>query len=77
MQKNNGFSLTEVLVALFLLTSISLFILKQQLQSIILLNNIIKKFEVLTKTSNEQETVLTKNLEVKAKIVFDEEVSTN
>ncbi|MDP3705801.1 MAG: prepilin-type N-terminal cleavage/methylation domain-containing protein [Legionellaceae bacterium] len=59
MTRNRGFSLTEVLVSLLLITSISLALLKQQWQVSQLMQHVLKRFEMLAQSDNERESSFT------------------
>ncbi len=56
MQRSRGFSLTEVLVSLCLVTSLSLALLKQQWQISQFIQQIVLRFEILLQTDNQQES---------------------
>ena len=56
MQRTRGFSLTEILISLFLITSISLALLKQQWQVNQLLHKVLKRFETLNQSDNQAES---------------------
>lgn len=75
MTRNRGFSLTEVLVSLLLITSISLALLKQQWQVSQLMRHVLKRFETLTQFDNNQEVHVTESVIVSASLISSYEQS--
>lgn len=55
MEKNHGFSMTEVLISIFLVASISLVLLKEQMQVNLILFKSIKHAEFLIESANNLE----------------------